>query len=214
MLNIQAFKVNMIEENCYVVSDDSKECMIVDCGAYFPEDSKAIFDYIAENGLTPVLHVLTHAHLDHIFGVRAIYDKYGLQPVLHVNDESLYKGAAEQASGMFGIQLDYEMPPIERLVRDGNTVKFGTTEFRVIDTPGHTRGSVFYYCEAEKVAFSGDTLFRGSIGRTDLPGGSMFQIIQSLRMITQYPDDVTVYPGHGPKTDIGYELATNMYLDR
>ena len=99
-------------------------------------------------------------------------------------------------------------------MKDGSKVTFGNHTFSVIETPGHTRGSVFYYCEEEKVAFSGDTLFKGSIGRTDLPGGSMFQIIQSLRMITQLPDDVTVYSGHGEETTIGLELASNPYLDR
>ena len=91
---------------------------------------------------------------------------------------------------------------------------FGNHTINVIETPGHTKGSVFYYCPDEKVAFSGDTLFKGSIGRTDLPGGSMFQIIQSLRMITQLPDDVVILPGHGDKTTIGLELASNPYLDR
>ena len=213
-MTIKTFKVNMIEENCYIVSDDTRECMIVDCGAYYPEEVTAIEQYIEENGLKPVAQVLTHGHLDHMFGVKAMYDKYGVKPILGVRDEQLYNGAKEQASGLFGITLKYDMPPLERLVKDGDTVTFGNTTFKVIETPGHTRGGVFYYSESDKVAFSGDTLFRGSIGRTDLPGGSMFQIIQSLRMITQYPDDVRVLPGHGQETTIGYELASNMYLDR
>ena len=211
---IQKFEVNMLQENCYILSDDTKECVIIDCGAYFPEEISAIEQYIASNGLHPVAQWLTHAHLDHVFGVRAMYDKYGVRPICGVRDEQAYKDMKAQAHDLFAIDLDYDMPPLLRLVKDGDTVEFGNSSYRVIETPGHTRGSIFYYSEKEKVAFSGDTLFRGGIGRTDLPGGSMFQIIQSLRMMTQYPDDTRVLPGHGPETTMGYELATNMYLDR
>lgn len=214
MLTIKKFECNMISENCYVVSDDTKECMIVDCGAFYPEERDAIDSYIREEGLVPKLCVLTHAHFDHVFGVRYICDRYNLKPVFNAKDSKLYADFQQHASEMLGIQLDYTLPRVCIEVKDNDVVSFGNHEFRVIETPGHSAGSVFYYCEDEKVAFSGDTLFRGSIGRTDLPGGSMFQIIQSLRMITQYPDDVTVYPGHGAETSIGYELATNMYLDR
>lgn len=214
MLTIKTFPVNMLEENCYVVSDESKECMIVDCGAFYPEEVEAICQYIDENGLKPVVQALTHAHFDHIFGVKAIYDRYGVKPVLCVRDEKLYTDARENVKGMLGVDMEMELAPLGRLVKDGDIVTMGNTDFRVIETPGHTPGCVFYYSEKEKTAFSGDTLFHGSIGRTDLPGGSMFQIIQSLRMMTQYPDDTRVLPGHGPETTIGYELAHNMYLDR
>ena len=214
MLKIQEFPCNMFQENTYVVSDETKECMIVDCGAYTEHEHQEIANYIIENRLKPALLVLTHAHADHIFGVRFINDRYGLSPVLNKKDEELYNSFQEQTKAFIGITPEYDLPAVGMFVKDGDEVKFGSHTFRVIETPGHSRGSVFYYSEDEKVAFSGDTLFRGSIGRTDLPGGSMFQIIQSLRMMTQYPDDVKVYPGHGPTTTIGYELASNPYLDR
>lgn len=214
MLEIKRFEVNMLQENCYVVSDDSLDCMIVDCGAYYPEEIDAIRNYISKQGLTPKLHVLTHAHLDHLFGVHAIYEEYGLKPTLCLKDERLYTKMHEQAEMLFGMHLDYTMPPIERLVKDGDDIRLGNTVFQVMETPGHTPGSIFLYNKENSVAFSGDTLFRGSIGRTDLPGGSMFQIIQSLRMVTQYPDDTRILTGHGPETTLGYECETNMYLDR
>lgn len=214
MLKIQEFPCNMFQENTYVVSDETNECMIVDCGAYDQAEQQSVANYIIENGLKPTLLVQTHAHADHIFGVKFINDRYGLLPVMNKKDEELYKSFKMQTQSFIGITPDYDMPAIGQFVKDGDEVKFGSHTFRVIETPGHSRGSVFYYCENEKIAFSGDTLFRGSIGRTDLPGGSMFQIIQSLRMMTQYPDDVKVYPGHGPLTTIGYELASNPYLDR
>lgn len=214
MIEIKTFQCNMLPVNCYIVSDETKECMVVDCGALYEEEQQAIDKYITDNGLKPVLSVLTHGHIDHTFGCKYLFDKYGLKPVLGRSDEKLYYAANEQAQGFFQMNLDYEMPAIERLVKDGDEVKFGNTSFKVIETPGHTQGCVFYYSEKENVAFSGDTLFRGSIGRVDLPGGSMFQITMSLRQITQLPDETQVFPGHGEETTIGYELATNMYLDR
>lgn len=214
MLNIKRFEVNPLQENCYIVSDETKECMIVDCGALYHTEQQAIVNYILENGLKPVLSVLTHAHFDHIFGIRYIYDRYALKPILCKKDEELYSTFKTQVKNFLQADTETEMPPIGGFVKDGDVLKFGSHEFRVLETPGHTRGGVFYYNEKEKVAFSGDTLFKGSIGRTDFPCGSMFQIIQSLRMITQLPDDVRICTGHGPETTIGMELASNPYLDR
>jgi glyoxylase-like metal-dependent hydrolase (beta-lactamase superfamily II) len=185
----------------------------VDCGAFDEVERCAISDYIKENGLKPVLLVLTHGHFDHVMGCKWVFDNYGLQPVINDGDAELYKAFRNDAQSM-GFIIDYDLPAIGRCVNDGDIVKFGNTEFKVIHTPGHSKGCVVYYNEKEGIAFTGDTLFRGSIGRTDLPGGSMFQIIQSLRMLTQLPDATKVFTGHGPSTTIGQELATNPYLDR
>ncbi len=213
MLKIKTFECNAISENCYIVSDETQECMIVDCGAHGPFEQEAISQYIENNKLTPTLHVLTHGHFDHVMGCRFIYATYGLQPVLCERDAEMYKGAKKQAAD-FGLNFEGDMPALGRCVNDGDEVAFGSHTFKVIHTPGHSQGSVVYYSDQEAVAFTGDTLFKNSIGRTDLPGGSMFQIIQSLRMFTQLPDNTRVLPGHGPETTIGYELATNPYLDR
>ena len=213
MINIKTIQCNLLGENCYIVSDETKECMIVDCGAVGEFEEQFIKDYIKEEGLTPRLHVLTHGHFDHVMGSKFIYETYGLQPVISDRDAELYKDYKRDARSV-GYTADYDLPPIGRCVNDGDEVTFGSHTFKVIHTPGHSKGCVVYYCANEDVAFTGDTLFRCSIGRTDLPGGSMFQIIQSLRMLTQLPDATKVYPGHGESTTIGYELATNPYLDR
>ena len=213
MINVKNIQCNMIEENCYIVNDETKECMIVDCGAMNTFEETAIKDYIQKEGLKPVLYVLTHGHFDHVMGSRFVKDAYGLQPVIGEQDAEMYKNFRNDAKS-FGIEVDYDLPPIGRCVNDGDEVKFGSHTFKVIHTPGHTKGGVVYYCEDEDVCFTGDTLFRGSIGRTDLPGGSMFQIIQSLRTLTQLPDTTQLYTGHGEPTSIGYELASNPYLDR
>ena len=213
MIEIKAIECNMLAENCYIVSDETKECMIVDCGAYGPAEQQAISKYITDNELKPVLYVLTHGHFDHILGSKWLCETYNLQPVICERDAELYKTFRTDCQ-TFGFTVDYDLPAIGRCLNDGNEVSFGSHTFKAINTPGHTKGGMCYYCADENVMFTGDTLFRNSIGRTDFPGGSMFQIIQSLRMLMQLPDETEVYPGHGPKTSIGYEGASNPYLDR
>ena len=203
----------MLDENCYIVSDETKECMIVDCGAASVMEQKAISDYISEEGLKPVLYVLTHGHFDHVMGGKWLYETYGLQPTICERDAELYKNFRKDSADM-GYRVDYDLPIIGRCVNDGDTVTFGNTSFKVIHTPGHSKGSVVYYCKEENIAFTGDTLFRGSIGRTDLPGGSMFQMINSLRLLEQLPDETKIYPGHGYYTTMALEGASNPYLDR
>ena len=214
MLTIQRFECNMLQENCYIISDETKECVICDWGAYYPAERAAIVDYIRDNGLTPVHLLSTHGHIDHNFGNNTIFDEFGLKPEVHKEDQHLMDMLAEQAETLVGITLDYAMPPVGKYFGDGDEITFGSHRLKVIETPGHSKGSVFFYCPEEAIALSGDTLFRNSIGRTDYLGGSMFQIIQSLRMICQLPDNTVVYPGHGPQTTIGTELSSNPYLDR
>ncbi len=214
MLTIQRFTVNPLQENCYIVSDNTKECVIIDCGAQSSYEHNAILDYIRLNNLKPVHLLLTHGHIDHCMGNGFIFKEFGLKPEVHLKEHTLVEQLKEQNEYIIGQPLQYEHPPVGHYFTGNDTIKFGNHEFTIIETPGHSPGSVFFYCETEKTAFSGDTLFCGSIGRTDLWGGSMFQIIQSLRMICQLPDDVKIYPGHGPETTIGYECATNTYLDR
>lgn len=214
MLNIKKFTCNMLQENCYVVSDETKECMIVDCGAFYPEERQSIVDYIRTNNLKPMHLVATHGHFDHNFGNDTIYKEFGLKPEIHRKDERLLQTIGDQAMTIVGANIDAEMPAAGRLLSENDTIEFGSHKFVVIETPGHSPGGVFYYCKEENVAFSGDTLFKGSIGRTDFMGGSMFMLIQSLRMISQMPDEVKLLPGHGPETSIGEEVAHNPYIDR
>lgn len=205
----------MLSENCYVVSDETKECVIIDCGAFSPEERKEIVDYIRTESLKPVHLLATHGHFDHHLGIDTIYNEFGLKVEIHRSDEQLIRTIREQAESMCMMNLDghhYESP--DTWLSNGGKVKFGNHELQCIAAPGHTMGGLLFYDKDEKVMFSGDTLFRQSIGRTDLPGGSMFMIINSLRYICQLPDDIVVYPGHGPQTTIGYELTHNPYLDR
>ena len=214
MLKIQTFEVNPLHENCYVVSDDTKECVIIDCGAFTESEQEAIITYINKNGLKPVHNLGTHGHLDHHFGDAAILSAFNLLPEVSDGDEVLMQHSKEAALQMLGMDLNIDLPSGELRLTENNTISFGSHTLRIIRTPGHSRGSVSFYCAEENVLFTGDTLFKGSIGRTDFPGGSMFQIISSLRELAQLPDTTIVYPGHGPQTSIGFELAHNPYMDR
>ena len=214
MLNIKCFECNMLQENCYVVSDESKECIIIDCGAFHEKEQKAIAQYIEAQCLKPVDFIATHGHVDHHFGDQFVYEEYGLKEKVHRADSFLMQLLQEQAEAFAGVKLSGDFPSVGQYLNQDDIISFGTHQFTLIETPGHTPGSVFFYCQDEHVAFSGDTLFHLSIGRTDLQGGSMFQMIQSLRMLSQLPDNTKIYPGHGEPTTIGTELAGNPYMDR
>lgn len=214
MIEVKKFVVNMLQENCYVVSDETKECVIIDCGAFYPEERQAIVDYIKGNELKPKHLLATHGHLDHNFGNDTIYDAFNLQLEISSRDENLVNSLAAQAKKFYDMTLEIEYPPIGHFFEENEMVEFGTHKLKVLETPGHSKGCVCFWEESEGLLFSGDTLFRNSIGRTDLGGGSMMQIIQSLRFLAQLPDQTVVLPGHGPQTTIGEELAHNPYMDR
>lgn len=214
MLRIQTFEVNPLHENCYVINDETKECVIIDCGALTETEQNAVIAYINDEGLKPVHNLGTHGHLDHHFGDAAILSAFNLQPEVAEGDKVLMQHPREAALQMLGMDLNIDLPAGNLKLTENEEVKFGSHTFKIIRTPGHSPGSVSFYCAEENVLFTGDTLFKGSIGRTDFPGGSMFQIISSLRELAQLPDKTIVYSGHGPQTSIGFELAHNPYMDR
>ncbi len=213
MLDIKKFECNMFQENCYVLSDETGECVIVDCGAFYPEERKAIVEYINESHLKPMHLLCTHGHVDHNFGNNTILENYGLKPEVHVKDELLMKSLKMQAKAFVGLDYTESVPDAGKLFDDTYRVKFGNHEFTVIHTPGHTPGSVMFYCEEEKVVFSGDTLFRMSIGRTDFQFGSYSDIVESLRRVVSIlPADTVVLSGHGEQTEMGYESRYNPFV--
>ncbi len=213
-MKIESLVCNMLQENCYVVSDETKECVIIDCGAFYEEERRALVEYIRNNDLKPVHLLATHGHLDHNFGNDTIFKEFGLKPEIAQADEAWITNYKEQAMKLYGMTLEMEMPEVGHFLSDKEKIQFGNHTLEVMETPGHSPGSVVFYCEEENVLFTGDTLFQMTIGRTDLEGGSMMQIIQSLRIIAQLPDNTKVYPGHGYTTTIGYELSRNPYMDR
>ncbi len=213
MLDIKTFQFNPLQENTYIVSDSSRECVIIDCGAFYDAERKALLQYLKDSQLKPVHLLCTHGHLDHCFGNDTIYEAYHLQPELHAADEFLAGDMTKQAADFFGMPYDRPTPPIGRFLTAGDSISFGTHQLQVLHTPGHTPGGILFYCEEEHVVFTGDTLFRMSVGRTDFEGSSWQQMVQSLRtVVSQLPAETVAYPGHGPKTTIGEEKLMNPYL--
>ena len=213
MITVKTFPVNPLEENTYVVSDEEGHALIIDCGALYTTEYETISQYIRDNGLTPEAQLLTHAHFDHTFGVPFIHRTYGLAPRMHDGDRPLYEHTEQQMSLMMGRPLGEPMPALgEPLVADAE-LPLGSHHFQIIHTPGHTAGGICLYCKSEGILFSGDSLFRQSIGRTDLPGGDYRTLIASLTSLFAWlPDDVTIYPGHGPATTAGFERKYNPFL--
>ncbi|MCQ2245100.1 MAG: MBL fold metallo-hydrolase [Bacteroidaceae bacterium] len=211
---IKRFPCNMFEENCYVLSDDStKECVIIDCGALYESEADSIINYIKNEGLKPVHLLCTHGHLDHNFGNGAIYDAFGLKAKVHFEDEKMLKEINKQTKQFFQVEYQCNTAPIGKLLTSGETINYGSQTLEVLPTPGHSRGSVTFYNRSQEVAFTGDTLFRMSIGRTDLEGGDYETILSSLHLLaTTLPPETKIYPGHGTISTIAEELDYNPYL--
>lgn len=214
MINCKVFPVNPLSENCYVVSDDSGEAVIIDCGALYDGEKAAISDYIDLEGLHPVAHILTHAHFDHLWGAGFLYERYGLAARCPEGDLPFFNNVEGQMREILG---GHTMPcttgPAGEAITPDSIIRFGTHQLTVIPTPGHTPGGVCFYCESEHVLFSGDSLFQLSIGRTDFPGGNHWSLISALHnLLRDLPDDVTIYPGHGPTTNAATERTSNPYL--
>lgn len=202
----------MLDENCYVVSDETLEAVIIDCGAQLYEEQQALANYITLQKLKPVRLLCTHGHFDHNFGNAFIWKTFGLKPEVAAEDEGLMD-IRRQMKTMLGTDLPVEQAPTGRLLSADDVIEFGSHRLDILPTPGHSRGSVTYYCEAEHVAFTGDTLFRLSIGRTDFEGGSWTEISHSLtQVLAKLPADTKVYPGHGEPTTIGEEVQYNPYM--
>ena len=211
MIDIKRFVYNMLQENTYVVSDETREAVIIDCGAIYEEEREEIVNYIKDHQLKPVHLLSTHGHFDHNFGNDTIWRAFGLKPEVAVEDEWLMD-LKQQVRQMMGADYQREVPPVGRLLSENDVVTFGTHQLTVIATPGHTRGSVTYHCETEKTVFTGDTLFRMSIGRTDFESGSQADMMSSLRRLATLPADTKVYAGHGEMTTIGDETRHNPYM--
>lgn len=213
MLTVKCFTCNMLSENCYVVSDESRDCVIIDCGAYYPEEGQAIVGYIRQQQLTPRHLLCTHGHFDHCMGNGYIFRAFGLKPRAHQDDSFLMEKMERQTSDILGIPIHLDVPPVGSYLTDSDTITFGSHTWQILHTPGHTPGGIVFYDADEHIAFSGDTLFRMSIGRTDFERGSYADMITSLHMLaTQLPADTKIYAGHGPETTMADEIRYNPYL--
>ena len=213
MISIKTFAFNLLQENTYVVSDDTLECVIIDCGAYYDDERRAITDYISSQGLKPVRLLATHGHWDHNLGIDTIYQTYGLQVEAAKEDDFIISDIPHNFQSIIGAPLRREYPAVGRFFGPDEVIRFGHHSLQVLKTPGHSPGSVVFYCAEEHTAFTGDTLFRMSVGRTDFDGGSYTQLMSSLaNVLAKLPADTVILPGHGPQSTIDYELRYNPYL--
>ncbi len=212
-MNIHRFVTNPIGENCFIVWDDTQEAVIIDCGAWGEAKENKIARFIEENHIHLCYALQTHMHFDHIMGLHFLHRRYGLRPSCHALEQSVYEAMPAMVQAWMGVAMQEPLVPIQEHLTDGQELTFGRTALRVLLTPGHTPGGLCFYLPEAKILFSGDTIFQGSIGRSDLPGGSMNALVESIRTkILPLPDDVTIYPGHGPSTTVGDERRTNPYL--
>ena len=211
MLTIKSFEFNPVQEITYVLSDEKDACLIIDPGCYFGNERAALQEYIEQEGLTPNILLNTHCHLDHIFGNKFVYDTWGLPLHLHEKERPVLEGAP--AAGLqWGLPFENYRGPLLDLA-PGEKVVLGEHSLSILFLPGHSPGSVGFYCAEQGFIISGDVLFRESIGRADLPGGDHGTLLRSIREgLWPLPDETVVYPGHGEPTTIGWERKHNPFL--
>jgi hydroxyacylglutathione hydrolase len=210
-MEIFRFVFSPIEVNTYIFADRSGDCAVIDCGCYDNNEFEKLTGFIQENNLNPRLLLNTHCHLDHIFGNGLFLQKYNLGAYCSELDVRNLKNAV-QHSNLFGLNMDNPPQPAGYL-SDGEIITFGSINLKALHVPGHSPGSLAFYCEREGVVFTGDALFAGSIGRTDLPGGNYEALIESIKSkLFTLPPETTVYPGHREKTTIGREIKQNPFF--
>ncbi|MDQ6609590.1 MAG: MBL fold metallo-hydrolase [Bacteroidota bacterium] len=211
MLTVQPFTFNPVQENTYVLYNEKGECCIIDPGCYFAQEEAALKGFIEQNKLKPILLLNTHCHLDHIFGNRFVHKTYNL--LLHLH--SLEKAVLDfgPASGQLW-QLPFDNYDADlSYIEEGQSIRMGDDELHILFTPGHSPGSISFYSKENKFVISGDVLFQGSVGRTDLPGGDFKTLETSIKTkLYTLPADTIVYPGHGDSTTIGDEMKTNPFV--
>jgi len=211
MITIQRFENNPFSENTYILFDESGDCAIIDPGMYTSHEESAVLDYIQENGLKPTLLLNTHCHVDHVLGNQFIYDRFGLLPQFHEREAAVLSDVQVRAP-LFGLRYEQSPIPLQFLSETG-TVQFGESSLELIFAPGHSPGHLCFYHAPQRLLIGGDVLFRRSIGRTDLPGGNHDLLLKNIKeKIYTLPNEVRVYPGHGPETTIGEEKISNPFV--
>lgn len=211
MITIERLEFNPFRENTYVLSDDTLECLIVDPGCQEAEEQDILLTYLEENQLKPAKIVNTHCHIDHILGTAFLHHRFKLPFLIHPLEKPLLASSVAQGE-FFGLEVE---PPPEpaAFLNEGDTVSFGNTVLEVIHIPGHSPGGIVLFSKEEKCMMTGDVLFQGSIGRTDLPGGDYDILVSSIReKLLVLDPEIRVYPGHGPDTTIGTENQSNPFF--
>jgi len=208
-MTIQMFTVGKLFTNCYIVAcPETKEAIIIDPGFESVSEAEKVFKFIEEKALKPKFVVNTHGHPDHICGNGLVKGKFQTPILIHEKDAFMLGRLGGVIAKFAG--FENSSPSADALLKDGDIISFGKINLKIMHTPGHSPGSISLV--GKKEVFTGDTLFAGSIGRTDIPRGSVLDIKESLRKLACLPDDFKVYPGHGPTTTIGEEKRSNPFL--
>jgi glyoxylase-like metal-dependent hydrolase (beta-lactamase superfamily II) len=211
MMKIFRAVFSPIQVNTYIITGNGSECIVIDCGCFGPEEERRMETMLSQKGLTPVMLIDTHCHFDHVFGNRFIMEKWGIKPWFHENERPVYKNAPMHAQ-LFGMTMEAPPEPCGYLT-DGQVIEMAGMTLLVLAVPGHSPGGIALYSGDESVVFTGDALFAGSIGRSDLPGGDHEQLMLSIReKLFTLPEDTVVYPGHGPETTIKKEIESNPFF--
>ena len=211
-MKVKLFELNPFRINCYLYFDEvSGEGFIIDPAVSGMEEENLIGDFIRRENIKVKYIINTHGHLDHVMGNKWAKEKFSAPILMHEEDNNMLAKVVEQGL-MFGIQVETQ-PPVDKFIDEGNILSVNNCSLKVIHTPGHTKGGICLVDEKNKVVFSGDTLFKDSIGRTDLPGGDMQTLLNSISTkLYNLPDDFIVYPGHLGPTTIGDEKAGNPFV--
>jgi glyoxylase-like metal-dependent hydrolase (beta-lactamase superfamily II) len=211
MIKVDAFTLNPFQENTYVLSNEKGDAIIIDPGCYFSAEQETIKSFIDEGGLQPVQLVNTHCHLDHVFGNKWVAATWKLELYLHPEEVKMLE-MAPVSGAKYGTTFDNYKGPLH-FIEAGDTLQLGDDTLEVLLAPGHSPGSICFYCRAQGFVIAGDVLFYESIGRSDLPFGNHEQLLNSIRtQLFTLPDETVVYPGHGPSTTVGHEKKHNPFL--
>ena len=211
MIKIKTFVVNEFQVNAYVLHDETNQAVIIDGAVKFDNEINDLFAYIDKNQLQVKYIISTHGHVDHVCGNIILKEKYDVPVLMNSEDDFLIESAVSHAR-VYG--LDMEQPPkADNSIEDNSEIKFGNSNLKCLLVPGHTPGSIAFYSDKDTFVISGDALFSGSIGRTDLPKGDYATLINSINnKLMTLPENTKVYCGHGPETSIGYEKTSNPFL--
>lgn len=210
MLHIRTFTFNPFEENTYVVYDETREAAIVDPGCYEKEEQDELASFIARENLQVKMLLNTHAHIDHVLGNYFVKNRYGVPFYLHPTELPVLRSVRSYA-GNYGFAGYQEVLP-DATLAEGEPIRFGNSSLDVLFLPGHSPGHVGFFASGQRVLLAGDVLFYRSVGRTDLPGGNTETLLGSIQQkLFSLPDDVVVYPGHGPTTTLGEEKVSNPF---
>ena len=210
MITVKSFTFNAIQENTYVIYDETKECVIIDAGCYSKQEQQTLINFIDSQNLKVVKLVNTHCHIDHVLGNEFVKNNYKVLSYMHKYEEAVLRAVPSYAP-MYGFAA-YQASEADEFIDEKQTLNFGNSSLEILFVPGHSVGHLAFYSKNDKFCIAGDVLFYGSVGRTDLPGGNHQQLMDSIQHVMyKLPDDTTIYSGHGQTTTIGREKKHNPY---